>query len=41
MIEFNLKKDLKKAEEFAKKYPEIVNGYLTYVKKCEDERKEE
>lgn len=41
MIEYNLKKDLKKAEEFANKYPEVVRGYLAYVKKCEDEREEE
>jgi hypothetical protein len=34
-------KDLEKAEEFGKKYPNVINGYLTYLKNCEDERKEE
>lgn len=36
----DLKKDFKNADEFAKKYPEVISGYLAYVKKCEDEREE-
>lgn len=34
-----MEKDLEKAEAFAKKFPEVIAGYLIYLKNHENEKK--